>query len=132
VDPHHPTGRPGTRAPHVVLEQHGHELSTLDLFGSGFVLLASSTPWRNAAHAAARALGVPLTVRLIGPAGELRDVDGDWSRDYGVGAGGAVLVRPDGYIAWRTTTIPADPERVLYDAVAELLCRSERTAVAAP
>lgn len=34
------TGEPGTRAPHVVLERQGEQISTLDLFGSHFVVLA--------------------------------------------------------------------------------------------
>ncbi len=32
--------RPGTRAPHVWLDRDGERISTLDLFGRGFVLLA--------------------------------------------------------------------------------------------
>lgn len=39
-DPRVPHGRPGSRAPHVVLDWEGQPISTIDLFGSGFVLLA--------------------------------------------------------------------------------------------
>jgi hypothetical protein len=39
-DPNEPSGRPGTRAPHVVLERDGRELSSLDLLGRRFVVLA--------------------------------------------------------------------------------------------
>jgi len=58
-----PTGRPGARAPHVWLERAGGQLSTLDLFGEGFVLLAGSrgAAWRDAAVAVASELAVPLT-----------------------------------------------------------------------
>nr|BFE81751.1 hypothetical protein GCM10020093_043520 [Planobispora longispora] len=41
-DPREPTGRPGSRAPHVVLEREGGTISAHDLFGSGFVLLAGA------------------------------------------------------------------------------------------
>jgi hypothetical protein len=33
--------------------------------------------------------------------GDWRDVNGTWQRHRGVGATGAVLVRPDGIVAWR-------------------------------
>src|SRR5581483_1481905 len=39
-DPHAPTARPGTRAPHLELERDGSSVSSLDLFGRDFVLLA--------------------------------------------------------------------------------------------
>ena len=35
-----PSARPGSRAPHVWLERHGERVSTIDLFGTRFVLLA--------------------------------------------------------------------------------------------
>lgn len=102
-DPTAPSGRPGTRAPHVWLERDGAPVSTRDLFFRGFVLLTGSAGW----VAAASAVGtVPVAAYRIG--GELSDPDGAWAAAYGVPAGGAVLVRPDGIIAWRTAG-PADP-----------------------
>ena len=41
-NPREPTGRPGMRAPHLTVELDGSEISTLDLFGRGFVLIAGS------------------------------------------------------------------------------------------
>jgi 2-polyprenyl-6-methoxyphenol hydroxylase-like FAD-dependent oxidoreductase len=96
-------GRPGTRAPHVWL---GENRSTLDLFGAGFVVLR--------------------------PAGE--DVD-DWApagatshvvdaenfaAAYGLAAGGATLVRPDGVVAWRAREAAGrdDVQRALATALA--------------
>ena len=35
-------GRPGTRAPHLLLECNGKQLCTCDLFGEHFVLLAGA------------------------------------------------------------------------------------------
>jgi putative polyketide hydroxylase len=37
----------------------------------------------------------------VHPAGELGDVAGRFSAAYGVSGDGAVLIRPDGFIAWR-------------------------------
>ena len=43
---------------------------------------------------------------------------------YGVGEGGAVLVRPDGYVGWRAASAPADPARALADAFGQILARA--------
>ena len=106
-DPRQPSGRPGTRAPHVVLGG----TSTLDLFGRGFVLLAASggEAWREAAAK------LPVDAhRLDSPRFE---------EAYATGPEGAVLVRPDGFIAWRASAAQADPDRVLAAALASVLAR---------
>ena len=53
INPRQSFGRPGTRAPHVVLERGDDVISTLDLFGDGFVLLAGPDGggWPEAARA---------------------------------------------------------------------------------
>jgi hypothetical protein len=101
-----PTGRPGTRAPHVVLHRGDELLSTRDLFFAGFVLLTEDPAWADAGQQVAAELGVPLAVHRIGA--DLTDEDGTFRSSYGLSDGGAVLVRPDGVVGWRSTTI-ADP-----------------------
>ncbi|MFD9910209.1 FAD-dependent monooxygenase [Streptomyces sp. NPDC059063] len=93
--------QPGTRAPHLPLERDGAALSTLDLYGRHFVLVAgaSGEAWREAAARSCTALDVPLDFHRIG--GDLRDPAGRWAARHGVKEGGAVLVRPDGFVAWR-------------------------------
>jgi len=89
-----PVGRPGHRAPHLWL---GQGRSTLDLFGNAFVAL-TDPPGKRALDTPAgiaRATGIPLVVHVIEAAG--------WHDLYGVERGGVVLVRPDGYVAWRGT-----------------------------
>ena len=88
-----PAGRPGHRAPHLWL---GSGRSTLDLFGESFVALTDPAGRQalDTAAGAARATGIPLDVRIIGAAA--------WHGLYGVEQGGVVLVRPDGYVAWRS------------------------------
>ncbi|MFF3500311.1 FAD-dependent monooxygenase [Streptomyces sp. NPDC003247] len=122
-DPWHPTGRPGGRAPHVVLTAGSRTLSTLDLFGGAFVLLAGAeaADWAAAAERAAERLGVGLVAHRIGD--RLTDRDGVWGARYGVGPTGAVLVRPDGVIAWRGRTSAADPEGELTAALTAVLAR---------
>jgi 2-polyprenyl-6-methoxyphenol hydroxylase-like FAD-dependent oxidoreductase len=102
-----PSATPGARAPHVWLGHPDARLSTLDLFGSGFTLLAAAGggAWCGAAAELERELGVPIDRYRIGePA--LRDLGG-FAAAYGLGEEGAVLVRPDGHVAWRSAGGPA-------------------------
>ncbi|MGH3694475.1 MAG: FAD-dependent monooxygenase [Pseudonocardiaceae bacterium] len=103
-DPSAPTGCPGSRAPHVPLVRDGMPISTIDLFGSSFVLLTGSRGqrWRPAADEVAHRLGMQLAVHQIGADG-LADPTGTWAHRYHVTDSDAVLIRPDRSIAWRST-----------------------------
>jgi len=110
------TATPGCRAPHVWLGGSDAQLSTLDLFGPGFTLLAApeAGAWCAAAARASAALGVRTDCYRVGAAG-LNDVGG-FLAAYGVDGDGAVLVRPDGHVAWRSRSAPvtgAEVEGVL-------------------
>ncbi|MDF2708632.1 MAG: FAD-dependent oxidoreductase [Nonomuraea muscovyensis] len=122
-DPRVPTGRPGSRAPHVVLDRDGRRISTIDLFASGFTLLAGprGAAWTRAGRLVAERLGVRLTRVVVGE--DLVDVEGRWQERYGVDEGGAVLVRPDGYVAWRSPGPHPDPETTLDRALRHILSR---------
>jgi 2-polyprenyl-6-methoxyphenol hydroxylase-like FAD-dependent oxidoreductase len=103
-DPSHPyvqTARPGARAPHVWLSDGR---STLDLFGRGFVLLrlGRNPPAAGAIERAAQSHGVPLTCIAL----EAPEVLGAYQRRL-------VLVRPDGHVAWRADTEPADADALI-------------------
>ncbi|MFI1365045.1 FAD-dependent oxidoreductase [Streptomyces griseochromogenes] len=100
-----PDARPGARAPHVWLLRDGRPVSSLDLFEDGFTLLAGPEGhvWMRAARRAGVRCGVPLSAFTVGGGGPLEDPCGRWAVIYGVGPGGAVLVRPDGHVAWRAT-----------------------------
>jgi len=97
-----PTARPGHRAPHLWLDG-AHTRSTLDLFGTGFVLLiaAAGTGWPAVLPGGS---GIPIRVQEI--------THPDWPSLYGIGPLGAVLVRPDGYVAWRSPVEPTDPNEL--------------------
>ena len=107
-DPSEPSARPGFRAPHAFVTVNGAERSTLDLFGRGFVVFAGSNGenWSADARAAGDSLGVAVDVYRIGA--DVRDTDGTLETLYGTGPAGALLVRPDGMVAWRTTASPGD------------------------
>lgn len=118
-----PTGCPGARAPHARLRQGTAPRSTLDLFGAGFALLAGpgGRPWCAAGRAVAGARGIPLAAATIGDSGDLADPDHTWPAAYGVGEDGAVLVRPDGHVAWRAPDGAPDPAAVLRQVFAGIL-----------
>jgi hypothetical protein len=102
-NPRESLGRPGTRAPHYWLQRAGGQISTLDLFGKNFVLLTG--PGGDAWWKAARPedLGAPVDSHKIGGNG-LSDPSGGFTEAYGMNPDGAVLVRPDGFVAWRAKT----------------------------
>jgi 2-polyprenyl-6-methoxyphenol hydroxylase-like FAD-dependent oxidoreductase len=95
------TARPGARAPHVWLADGR---STLDLFGHGFVLLrlGGDAPAGEGLQSAAAERGVPLRIVELDAPG----VFDAYQRRL-------VLVRPDGHVAWRADTEPADASAVI-------------------
>jgi putative polyketide hydroxylase len=119
-------GQPGTRVPHAWVQHGDRRVSTLDLLGSGFTLLAGDdgARWTAAAATASAALGVPVTVHRIGSAGDVLDADGSWAKVTGLAPGGALLVRPDEFVGWRADRLPAEPERELLQALSAILARS--------
>jgi len=114
-NPRESKGKPGRRAPHVFLDRGGERISTLDLFGRNFVLLAGSEgqAWCDAARAAARELTIDLDVHRMQQPG--------FEDAYGIGASGAVLVRPDGFVAWRATSSESADSAVLLRHVRAIL-----------
>jgi len=119
-----PSARPGSRAPHVWLKRGDAQISTIDLFGPHFVLLAGSDgdAWRRAAQAIGPSWP-PLVVFTVGNDGDLTDPDGNWHQAYGVDTDGAVLVRPDGHVAWRSRSAASNPLQVLRAALDRLFGR---------
>jgi 2-polyprenyl-6-methoxyphenol hydroxylase-like FAD-dependent oxidoreductase len=98
-------GRPGTRAPHVWLAEGR---STLDLFGSEFVVL------RAAGDGAGDWAPPRATAHVI-------DAE-PFAAAYGLAPGGAVLVRPDGVVAWRSRG-PAERDEIARALAVALMAR---------
>ncbi|GAB2909884.1 FAD-dependent oxidoreductase [Streptomyces heilongjiangensis] len=113
------SGEPGSRAPHVPVRHRGEQISTLDLYERSFVLLSDAdapSGWHEAAARLAASTSVPLTSYRLGegPDAELTPVgDTSWSAAHGTTPSGAVLVRPDGFVAWRSPERVPDPEATL-------------------
>ena len=117
--------QPGTRVPHVWVHSDGRRVSTLDLIGPGFTLFTgpSGADWVAAADAVSATAQVAIIVRSISATGELRDIDGQWAQLTGLSADEALLVRPDGFVAWRSGTAPTSPEVRLRDVLRHILGR---------
>lgn len=113
-------GCPGSRAPHVGLTRQGRELSSIDLFGRGWVLLAGAEghAWERIGNALPARLGLAVH-RVGGP--ELGDPSLAFAEAYGISAFGAVLVRPDGVIAWRERSAERASRELVADVLAQLL-----------
>jgi putative polyketide hydroxylase len=114
-DKYVPTTLPGSRAPYVNLIKNGKKISTLDLFEKDFVLLIGSEgePWENAANELAEKLPFPLIGYRVASDGDLIDPDNTWHAIYHITTTGAVLVRPDGHVAWRSTSMVENPKTEL-------------------
>ena len=116
---------PGTRAPHLTVRRYGAEISTLDLFGRDFVLLCGrrGQAWSRAAPGAAKQYGIGLQSYVTDTADGIQFAEGNLDSRLGIESEGAVLVRPDGFVAWRSRTAQANPGEALSFALKHLLCR---------
>ncbi|WP_232110877.1 FAD-dependent monooxygenase [Nocardia wallacei] len=97
-------GQPGTRVPHRFLPDGR---STLDVPSTGFALLTgpAGQPWR--------APSAPV---------EVYELDRAWCAVAGITDSGALLVRPDQIVAWRSPGLPPDPAAALRSALDRVLC----------
>lgn len=123
-----PAARPGHPLPHAWLEdEDGERLPLARLIRPGRFLLVAGEDggaWCEAAAEIAAATSLPLDAVRIGHLdGDYRDVRSTWTRWRGHGPAGAVLVRPDRFIAWRSATGADAPAEVLADALEALLAR---------
>ena len=119
ADPRKSCGMPGSRAPHLWLTKSGKRVSTMDLI-ENYVLLAGPDGglWVRAAASVAQKSSVPLDAYCVGR--DLGDPDGSFSAAYGISSRGAVLVRPDGFVAWRSQDGASD-STILAEALARSL-----------
>ncbi|KAF7537720.1 hypothetical protein G7Z17_g12795 [Cylindrodendrum hubeiense] len=112
-------GQPGTRAPHVPLRRGGEAISSLDLFCHGWVLVSKDGTWRVTAQQASGTTGTEVAFVQVG--GEVEETEGsNIGESFGIGETGAVLVRPDGYVAWRSLTKPVDAVASLGSALGQV------------
>ena len=108
------TTRPGSRLPHAWVLRRGERVSTLDLVDRRELTLITGPrgePWRGA--------GLPTVA--IGPGCEVTDPNAGWLAIREISDQGAILVRPDGHVAWRSAGRGAVSASELAAAVAQIL-----------
>ena len=118
---------PGAHLPHAWVGDAMHRLAMMDLAPySRWTLITgiAGEAWEAAAEKVAREFGLPLSAVVIGPGREVTDLYYDWAKLREVEEAGAVLVRPDKHIAWRSMGLPEDPEGALRAALGTILGRS--------
>jgi aklavinone 12-hydroxylase len=123
-DPETLCGRPGTRAPHVQFTHEGRITNVLDLIGGDFLLVAGPAggSWFEAAERLRREGTFPLSCLQL--SADEADADAKWTARHGVSEQGAVLFRPDGFVAWRSNGNP-DAYRALVETLTVVLARSD-------
>jgi putative polyketide hydroxylase len=117
------SGLPGTRAPHLPLDNANGASSLLDLFDREFVLLSgrAGASWHDGGERL-RAAHLPVKCLRVGEGSDVA-VKGDadrWRATFGVSNAGAVLVRPDGFVAWLSRDRHENPEALLADVFRQL------------
>lgn len=118
---YHPTTWPGARLPHVWLNRGQDKVSSKDLVGKGkFTLLTGigGDAWVDAAK------GMGIEAVTVGPEGcDAYDIFADWYYASEVAEDGCVLVRPDGYVGWRSAGMPTDARATLQSALNQILAK---------
>ncbi len=124
-----PSARPGSPLPHAWIDDDaGVRRPIKDLVGMNrFLLIAGEDgqAWCDAAKKAAGPTGVAVDAVRIGHIdGDLFDPRLAWTRARGISPRGAVLVRPDQFIGWRSLGAAANPAAELTSALQRILGRS--------
>jgi len=109
-----PSTRPGSPLPHAWIDdEDGRRRPVKDLVAPGrFLLIAGEDgqAWCEAARQLAAEADVRLDALRIGRLdGDYHDPRCAWLRHQRIASDGAVLVRPDWFIAWRYPAAASDP-----------------------
>lgn len=102
-----PSTRPGSRLPHAWIEVADKRMTTHDVTGNegGFALFTDEEgdDWISAATTYSEMVGIKISVAQFGPLPhQFKDCDDVWTDVKGIKRGGALLVRPDNFVAWRS------------------------------
>jgi 2,4-dichlorophenol 6-monooxygenase len=130
-----PSTRPGAPLPHAWIDDdEGTRQPIKNLVRPGrFLLIASEEgeQWCEVARELEEA-GTPLdTVRIGHVDGDLFDPRCMWLRRREIGPAGAILVRPDRFVAWRSMGAAEAPRDELAEALGKVLARAVAIAAAA-
>jgi 2,4-dichlorophenol 6-monooxygenase len=114
------TTRPGAKVPHAwLVDEKGRRISTLDATGKGRFTVITGLAGRAWVHAV-DTLDLPYLATVVTGATGTKDPYFAWAQVREVHEAGAVLVRPDGYVAWRQTAPVWDDDVALEQLLAAL------------
>ena len=124
-----PSTRPGAPLPHAWIDdEDGKRRPIKDLVAPGrFLLIAGEEgdAWCDAALQLAAETDLPLDAVRIGHLdGDLYDPRCTWLRHREIGPDGAILVRPDRFVAWRSLGAVDQPAEELAHALSRIFARS--------
>ncbi|KAF4999951.1 hypothetical protein FDECE_11353 [Fusarium decemcellulare] len=120
------TTHPGAYVPHAWIELEKKRISILDIFEHGkfgLVVGVGGNPWEEAATTVSQELGIELPVYFVGQRCTYNDVLGEWANRREITDRGALLVRPDRHIAYRSVDRPQDPTATLRSVLKQVLAR---------
>jgi 2,4-dichlorophenol 6-monooxygenase len=122
-----PTTWPSARLPHFWVEKDGTPVAIHDVLArDAFTLLTAAggkRAWLSAATRIKAKRSMPVLCLSIGlgKGVDLVDRHNAWSKYSEVELDGAVLVRPDGHVAWRVRSLPKAPAKQLRAILHQLL-----------
>jgi 2,4-dichlorophenol 6-monooxygenase len=119
---YHPTSSPGHHLPHTWLQTPEGRRSTLGLLDPGRWLLVvdeDAEAWRSALAAATSPLARLIDTVEVGPERSVRSGP-EWTQLREISPSGALLVRPDSIVAWRSHGLPKEPGSALAAALDQL------------
>jgi 2,4-dichlorophenol 6-monooxygenase len=123
-----PSTRPGAPLPHAWIDdEDGERRPIKNLVSPGrFLLIAGEEgeAWCDAARQLAAESGLPIDAVRIGHLdGDLYDPRSTWLRRREIKPDGAILVRPDRFIGWRSMGASDQPVEELTNALTQILAR---------
>ncbi|MEZ0075378.1 FAD-dependent monooxygenase [Planotetraspora sp. GP83] len=126
-----PSTRPGHPLPHAWVERSGQRLPLRSLIHDGhFALIAGENgqAWVEAAEKIAQEREIPLRAARVGLGKNVDfiDIRLAWQRNRAISPEGALLVRPDGYIAFRSIEAADDPLATLTAAFNQILATTDQ------
>lgn len=98
----HLQAQTGTRFPHAWIRYKGQQISTLDLFGDSYVLLAGPKAQVQASSRPSLNPATPITY-VAGRDFDFVEAESDWHALTGLADDGEVLIRPDGFVQERSS-----------------------------
>ncbi|SPL69913.1 FAD-dependent monooxygenase [Acinetobacter stercoris] len=112
-------GQPGVRAPHAWIDYQKKNISTIDLFGQGFVVLSQNPVWRTAAETVYQKTDIPIRTFIIGEDIQFAPSE-SFEELFGITSSGASLIRPDGIVGWRSKKQPKHVANELTQAIIQI------------